>query len=227
MTKDDAMNPVRACAWPEAAVAQGQALDAALRQASWRVFGLRPGGHGARLQELIASGRWKERADLGAAYLRAGSFAYGADGHGVAARAALSSACPACRPCCTTRTTASTTSRFHDYYQFHGGMGVAVGGLDRPAARALPRRPERARRAAIRPFERESWRVVRARVNPKWLDGVKRHGYKGAFEIAATVDYLFAFDATSGVVADHQYAPRRSPAPICTTDTRDFLQQHT
>ncbi len=42
-------------------------------------------------------------------------------------------------------------------------------------------------------------------VNPKWIAGVMRHGYKGAFEMAATVDYLFAFAATTGAVADHHF----------------------
>ena len=49
-------------------------------------------------------------------------------------------------------------------------------------------------------------RVVRARVvNPKWIAGVMRHGYKGGFEMAATVDYLFAFAATARAVADHHF----------------------
>ncbi len=69
-------------------------------------------------------------------------------------------------------------------------------------------------------------RVVRSRaVNPKWIDGMKRHGYKGAFEMAATVDFLFAFDATTGVVADHQYA-LVADAYVHDDDTRAFLQQH-
>ena len=42
-------------------------------------------------------------------------------------------------------------------------------------------------------------------VNPKWIAGVMRHGYKGAFEMAATVDYMFAFAATTGAVADHHF----------------------
>lgn len=69
-------------------------------------------------------------------------------------------------------------------------------------------------------------RVVRSRaVNPKWIDGIKRHGYKGAFEMAATVDFLFAFDATTGVVADHQYA-LVADAYVHDDDTSAFLQQH-
>ena len=58
----------------------------------------------------------------------------------------------------------------------------------------------------IRTLEDEIGRVVRSRVvNPKWLEGVMRHGYKGAFEIAATVDYLFAFAATTRAVKSHHF----------------------
>ncbi len=58
----------------------------------------------------------------------------------------------------------------------------------------------------IRSLEEEVARVVRARVvNPKWIAGVMRHGYKGAFEMAATVDYLFAFAATAHAVRDHHF----------------------
>ena len=227
--ESDAMNPVRVRVRREAqqAVAQGVALDAALRQASWRVFGPRPGGYGAGLQELIASGRWKERADLGAAYLRAGSFAYGQDAHGVAARAAFEQ-----RLSGVQAVLHNQDNREHDildsddYYQFHGGMGAAVEALTgaQPALYhgdlSVPGAPR------IRPLSEELARVVRARaVIPKWLDGVKRHGYKGAFEIAATVNYLFAFNATSGVVADHQYALIAN-AYVHDDDTRQFLQQH-
>jgi cobaltochelatase CobN len=93
-----------------------------------------------------------------------------------------------------------------DYYQFEGGMTAAVKSLSgrRPAIyHADHSRPETPK---IRTLEEEIARVVRARaVNPKWIAGVMRHGYKGAFEIAATVDYLFAFAATTHCVADHHF----------------------
>jgi G3E family GTPase len=57
-----------------------------------------------------------------------------------------------------------------------------------------------------RTLAHEISRVVRGRAaNPKWLAGVMRHGYKGAFEIAATVDYLFGFAATTDAVSDHHF----------------------
>ncbi len=60
-------------------------------------------------------------------------------------------------------------------------------------------------------------------VNPKWIAGVKRHGYKGAFEIAATVDYLFAFAATTGAVRDHHF-DLVAAAVLEDEDTRDFIE---
>ncbi|MDY0745569.1 cobaltochelatase subunit CobN [Paucibacter sp. R3-3] len=225
----DEVNPIRARVRREAAEAQAQGLtpEDAERQASWRVFGPRPGGYGAGLQELMASGRWSGGADLAQAYLRAGAFAYGQDEHGKAARGAFEQ-----RLSGLDAVLHNQDNREHDildsddYYQFQGGMAVAVEQLaGRPAALyhgdfSVPGAPR------IRTLGEELARVVRSRaVNPKWLEGVKRHGYKGAFEIAATVDYLFAFDATTGTVADHQYA-MVADAYLHDPATREFMQQH-
>jgi cobaltochelatase CobN len=225
----DAVNPIRARVQREAAEAQAKGLapDDAQRQASWRVFGPRPGGYGAGLQELMASGRWHDGADLAQAYLRAGAFAYGQGGHGTPARATFEQ-----RLARVDAVLHNQDNREHDvldsddYYQFQGGMAVAVEQLaGAPAALyhgdfSVPGAPR------IRTLGEELARVVRSRaVNPKWLEGVRRHGYKGAFEIAATVDYLFAFDATTGVVSDHQYA-LVADAYLHDDTNRAFLQQH-
>jgi len=84
-------------------------------------------------------------------------------------------------------------------------------------------RPETPR---IRTLEEEVSRVVRARVvNPKWIDGVKRHGYKGAFEMAATLDYMFAFAATAQCVRDHHF-DAVFEAFIMDEDTFAFLKEN-
>ena len=113
-----------------------------------------------------------------------------------------------------------------DYYQFQGGMTAAIRHYrgQQPIAyfgdHSNPQAPK------MRSLEQEISRVMRARVtNPKWIDGVKRHGYKGAFEMAATVDYLFAYDATARVVRDDQYA-QLADAYLHNSDRREFLQQH-
>jgi cobaltochelatase CobN len=225
----DEVNPIRARVRREAADAQAKGLsaEAAEREATWRVFGPRPGGYGAGLQELMASGRWNDGNDLAQAYLRTGAFAYGQGEHGAAARGSFEQ-----RISGLDAVLHNQDNREHDvldsddYYQFQGGMAVAVQALTGEAAAlyhgdfSVPGAPR------IRTLGEEVARVVRSRaVNPKWLEGIRRHGYKGAFEMAATVDYLFAFDATTGVVGDHQYA-LVADAYLHDDTNRAFLQQH-
>ena len=93
-----------------------------------------------------------------------------------------------------------------DYLQDHGGMVATIRALTgrQPKAwfgdSADPARPR------VRSLKEEAARVVRTRVlNPKWIEAMRRHGYKGAFELAATVDYLFGYDATAQVLEDWMY----------------------
>lgn len=225
----DDVNPIRGRVQRESALAlaAGASGEEALRQATWRVFGPRPGGYGSGVQEPLTSGRWQDTGDLAEAYLRAGSFAYGQDGHAIPARRAFEQ-----RLARLDAVLHNQDNREHDlldsadYALFQGGMAAAVQALaGAPAALyhgdfSVPGAPR------IRTLREEIARVVRARaVNPKWLEGVRRHGYKGAVEIAATVDNLFAFDATAGVVGDRQYE-LVAEAYLHDDATRDFLQQH-
>lgn len=225
----DDVNPIRLRVQQDRAAALKQGLDeaAAQRQATWRVFGPRLGGYGAGLQELIDSRRWNDVHDLAQAYLRAGAFAYGQGQHGQAAREPFE------------RQLARLEAVIHnqdnrehdildsdDYYQFHGGMAAAVEHLRGEQAALYHGDFSTPGAVRIRTLQEELARVVRARVvNPKWIAGVKRHGYKGAFEMAATVDYLFAFDATTGLIGSHQYA-MVADAYVHDTDTRQFLERH-
>ena len=93
-----------------------------------------------------------------------------------------------------------------DYYQFEGGMTRSGRSSSGNQPRVYHNDHSRPERPVIRTLEEEVGRVMRSRVvNPKWITGVKRHGYKGAFEIAATVDYMFAFAATTGAVKTHHF----------------------
>jgi len=225
----DDVNPVRARVHREADEARARGLtdDAAQRQASWRVFGPRPGGYGTGLQELVDGRRWNGQDDIAQAYLRAGAFAYGQDGHGTAARESFER-----RVCGLQAVLQNQDNREHDildsddYYQFQGGLAAAVQHLGgaQPALYhgdfSTPGAPH------IRSLSEELARVVRSRVvNPKWIEGVRRHGYKGAAEMAATVDFLFGFGATTGQVRDHQYA-LVAEAYVHDPANRAFLEQH-
>ncbi|SFI92049.1 cobaltochelatase subunit CobN [Jannaschia pohangensis] len=190
-----------------------------------RVFGSKPGAYGAGLQAMIDERLWADAADLGRAYVEWGGYAYGA-GEGTADHDGLRQ-----RLGQVEAIVQNQDNREHDlldsddYYQFEGGAAAAVQmlqGRKRPVYHNDHSRPER---PVIRTLEEEIGRVVRSRVvNPKWIAGVKRHGYKGAFEIAATVDYLFAFAATTGAVRDHHFDLVHA-AILEDDDTRDFIAE--
>ncbi|MEO1562038.1 MAG: cobaltochelatase subunit CobN [Pseudomonadota bacterium] len=192
-----------------------------------RVFGSKPGAYGAGLQALIDERIWNDAADLADAYLTWGSYAYGKEGEGVAARSALET-----RLTGVDAIVQNQDNREHDlldsddYYQFEGGAAAAVKtlqGRDRPIYHNDHSRPER---PIIRTLDDEISRVIRSRVvNPKWIDGVKRHGYKGAFEMAATLDYLFAFAATTGAVKHHHF-DLVYEAFIEDEATQAFIEKH-
>ena len=203
-------NPLAAACAADAARLAGAGVSRpdAERRAGYRIFGSRPGAYGAGLQALIDERGWRDEADLARAWIAWGGYAYGAGAEGGAAEHALFEK----RLGGVQAVVHNQDNREHDlldsddYYQFEGGMAAAVHHLSgvRPAIWHNDHsRPESPR---VRRLEEEIARVVRARVvNPKWIRGVMRHGYKGAFEMAATVDYLFAFAATARVVGDHHF----------------------
>jgi cobaltochelatase CobN len=192
--------------------ARGVAPEIARRRASARVFGSKPGAYGAGLQALIDEGGWQGADDLARAYLAWSGFAYVSDGAGGIAEGMAAPEDFAGRITRVEAVLHNQDNHEHDvldsddYYQFEGGLASAIRhlqGAARPIYHNDHSRPERPR---IMRLEEELARVVRARAaNPKWLAGVMRHGYKGAAEMAATVDYLFAFAATTGLVADHHF----------------------
>ncbi|MDX0629197.1 cobaltochelatase subunit CobN [Sinorhizobium medicae] len=209
LDEDDADNVIAARMRAEARRWEERGTDPkeAQRRASYRVFGSKPGAYGAGLQALVEEKGWQTRGDLAEAYLTWGGYAYGAGEDGKAERGIFED-----RLRSIEAVVQNQDNREHDlldsddYYQFEGGMSAAAEHLagQRPAIyhndHSRPEKP------VIRSLEEEIGRVVRGRVvNPKWIDGVMRHGYKGAFEIAATVDYMLAFAATTGAVRDHHF----------------------
>jgi cobaltochelatase CobN len=188
-------------------VEEGGDLKASALRAGYRVFGSKPGAYGAGLQAMIDEKIWHDRADLANVYLDWGSYAYGAGVEGDAERGLFTQ-----RLIQVDAVVQNQDNREHDlldsddYYQFEGGIASAVEHLSGKRPRAYHNDHSRPERPVVRTLEDEIGRVVRARVtNPKWIAGVMRHGYKGAFEIAASVDYLFAFAATTHAVRDHHF----------------------
>jgi len=179
----------------------------ATQRAGYRVFGSKPGAYGAGLQALIDERGWESEGDLARAYIAWGGYAYGLGAEGEAEHRLFEE-----RLSRVEAVVHNQDNREHDlldsddYYQFEGGATVAVRHLSGAQPSVYHNDHSRPESPKIRTLADEIGRVVRARVvNPKWIAGAMRHGYKGAFEMAATVDYLFAFAATARAVADHHF----------------------
>jgi cobaltochelatase CobN len=218
MPEDDHLNPLAA---------------GARAGAPWgRVYGSAPGAYGAGLQALIDSGQWDAREDLADAFLAWSGWRYDSAGPDPASDVV---AVPdpeglAERLSAVQVVLHNQDNREHDlldsddYYQFQGGLSAAVERLSgqRPALWFGDHsRPERPR---VHRLEKELDKVIRSRMlNGRWLEGMRRHGYKGGFELAASLDYLFAYDASTGRVPDWSYGA------ICERwlqgETLTFLRQ--
>ena len=193
---------------------------------SGRVFGSAPGAYGAGLQGLIDSGIWEERGDLAEAFLAWSGWRYVGSGLAVADRSGLEQ-----RLGTVQVVLHNQDNREHDlldsddYYQFQGGLSAAAERLQGQAPALWFADHSRQQRPRVHRLEKELDKVLRSRLlNPRWIDGMRAHGYKGGFELAASLDYLFAYDASTGRVPDWSYGA------ICDTwlgdaQTLAFLRQ--
>jgi cobaltochelatase CobN len=203
------VNPLAARYTAERAAleAKGTSGEDAARRAGYRIFGAKPGAYGAGLQAMIDERIWDQDGDLADAWLQWGQYAYAAGGEGNAERGLLEARLGA-----VDAVLHNQDNREHDlldsddYYQFEGGLALVVRHLSGRAPAVYHNDHSVSDRPRIRTLREELGRVVRGRAaNPRWIKGVMRHGYKGAAEIAATVDYLFAFAATTGAVDDAHF----------------------
>ncbi|MBT6293076.1 MAG: cobaltochelatase subunit CobN [Rhodospirillaceae bacterium] len=221
------INPLAAQVAEDAAAlaAGGLDMETARKKAGYRVFGSKPGAYGAGLQTLIDEKCWDGDADLARAYVAWGGYAYGAGAEGQAEQSLFEARLMGAQV-----VVHNQDNREHDildsddYYQFEGGIAAAVRHLSGVQPAIYHNDHSRPETPKIRTLADEIGRVVRARAaNPKWIAGVMRHGYKGAFEIAATVDYLFAFAATSQVVEDHHFN-QLFDAYLEDAEVREFIE---
>ena len=193
-------------------------LAAAYRQDghAWRVYGSAPGAYGAGLQGLIDSGEWESRADLAEAFLNWSSWRYeglgGADGQGGNLRIHGDRSGLEHRLAGVQVVLHNQDNREHDlfdsddYYQFQGGLSAAVERVRGQAPQLWFGDHSRQQRPRMHRLEREFDKVLRSRMlNPRWIEGMQQHGYKGGFEMAASLDYLFAYDASTDRVPDWGY----------------------
>ena len=192
----------------------------------YRIFGSKPGTYGAGILTVLDERNWETVQDLAEVYTAWGGYAYTQQAHGVNARDAFRQ-----RFSQIVVAAKNQDTREHDifdsddYMQYHGGMIATVRALTGRNPRQFFGDSADPSRARNRDLQDEARRVFRSRVvNPKWIESMKRHGYKGAFELAATVDYMFGYDATAQVVEDWMYEDV-TESYVFDPDTQRFFRQ--
>ena len=186
---------------------EGKSEDEAMRLATLRVFGCPPGTYGAGVAELVESKNWKTQNDLGDAYINYSAHAYGKGVYGTrtpeAFRKNLSR---------MTLTVKNEDSREYDmmsctdFYNYYGGLIAAVKSVRGELPMAMVGDSSDPKRLALRSTFKETKHVLRSRIlNPKWIDGLKRHGYKGAGDLSKVMDIIIGWDATAEVMEDWMY----------------------
>ena len=194
-----------------------------------RVYGSAPGAYGAGLQGLIDSGQWEQRSDLGEAFLNWSSWCYDGETGSIEARADRSGLEQRLRQ--VQVVLHNQDNREHDlldsddYYQFQGGLSAAAEALQGKAPAVWFADHSRLQRPRVHRLEKEIDKVLRSRVlNPRWIEAMTRHGYKGGFEMAASLDYLFAYDASTGRMPDWSYGAIQQ-AWLEQAPVRQFLER--
>jgi len=196
------------------------------RRATTRIFGSKPGTYGAGLLQLIDSRNWRDDNDLAQVYTAWGGFAYGRGLDGAEATEDMNRAYRRIAVAAkNTDTREHDIADSDDYFQYHGGMVATVRALTGTAPAAYIGDNTRPDAVRTRTLSEETTRVFRARVvNPRWMSAMRRHGYKGAFEMAATVDYLFGYDATAHVMSDWMYE-QLTESYVLDPENRKFMDE--
>jgi len=181
--------------------------ELARRVASYRIFGCRPGAYGAGVCEAVDSKNWRDVKDLAEIYITWGGYAY--------TRQIYGETVPETFKRCLGRvelTVKNEDTREYDmldsddFYSFHGGMIAAVRSIRGKKPRSYCGDGSDPERVKIKSISEETMHILRARIlNPKWMESMKRHGYKGAGDLSRTMDVVFGWDATAEVIEDWMY----------------------
>ena len=223
------MNPLAAKVDQESQFWTDQGLEdqEAKRRSQYRVFGSKPGAYGAGLQGLLEAQNWATDDDLAKAFLNWSSYAYTSQVQGEALPESLIQ-----RLQDTQIVLHNQDNREHDlldsddYYQFQGGLAATVRSLTGKNPQMYFGDNSLGENPKVRSLTEEITRVYRSRViNPKWIAGAMRHGYKGAFEMAATIDFIFAYDVTANCVPDHMYTGV-AEAYLLDPQVQEFIQNN-
>ena len=210
LDESDAENYVRKhvlsdTAWLEE---QGEVRESAWERASVRIFGDPPGAYGAGIGDLLESKAWETLDDLAAVYTRFSGTAYGGDRFARGYDPEVFQRRMAGLDVTVKNEDTRETHMFSsdDYNAYHGGMIATVRALTGKAPRSYTGDSSDRQRIVLRSVEEEAARLFRGEaMNPKFIEGMKAHGYKGASDLANYLAHSCQWDATSAVMKDWMY----------------------
>ncbi len=193
----------------EAAAMEEQGMDkqTAWEQASWRIFGDPPGTYGAGVNTVLEAKNWETIDDLSNVYVRWGGHVYSGQGKGAYMPELFSR-----RMGNLDITIQNQDNReismlnSDDYNAYHGGMIAAVRSIKGEAPRSYCGDSSDRKKVIMRSVQEEVKRMFRGEaINPKFMEGMKKHGYKGAADLSNYVAHSYQWDATSDVMDDWMY----------------------
>lgn len=203
------INYVRKHVLQEAQELAVQGVDGrqAWEQASYRVFGDPPGTYGAGVSDLLEAKNWESIDDLAKVYVRWGGHAYGAKAGGAFLPEIFSRRMGSLDVTIQNEDNREISMlNSDDYNAYHGGMIAAVRSLKGRAPHSYCGDSSDRKKVIMRSLQEEIKRLFRGEaINPKFIEGMKQHGYKGAADLANYVAHSFQWDATSGVMEDWMY----------------------
>jgi cobaltochelatase CobN len=190
-----------------ALTAEGLEIDEAVKLSKLRIFGCPPGTYGAGVDILVNSKKWETTEDLGTAYITWGGHAYGREIHGEKMQQVFA------RRLSKADVTIKNISSYEtdmldsdDFYNYHGGLISAVKKESGVFPTSYSTNAADINHVQTRTIHEDSARIFRARINnPKWIEGLKQHGYAGAAEFSSMVDIVFGWDASTDVIDDWMY----------------------
>lgn len=185
----------------------GLTKEEAWRQAAYRIFGDQQGTYGAGISNLLESKNWDTIDDLADVYVRWGAHAYGGKTKGMFLpqmfRKRMGSLDITIKNDDNHETNMLSSD---DYNAYHGGMIAAVRSIKGSAPKSYCGDSTDKSNVKMYSVQEQAKRIFRSEaINPKFIEGMMKHGYKGAADMANYIAHSFQWDATSAVMDDWMY----------------------
>lgn len=226
LDEDPEMNFVRKHALERLSGLKTDDADA-WRKATYRLFSARPGTYQAGVNLAIYASAWKDEKDLAEIFVHWNGFAYGKGAFGVESPRSLEAALST-----VDVTYNKVVTDEHDlfgccaYYGTHGGMTAAASHLKGEKVRSYYGDTRETEHVEVRDLADEVRRVVRTKLlNPKWIEGMKRHGYKGAGDISKRVGRVYGWEATTQEVDDWIFDDIAKTF-VLDKENKEFFEKH-